>query len=106
LASLHASASSLPIRDRLPERGPSWYLEILREARLGLCQSLPERNWDDLDRSSVERMLVCFELLERNWHLIEDRCDLRTSSFDTLPLELRTCRWTGRRPAGEFPRRT
>jgi hypothetical protein len=75
LASLHASASSLPIRDRLPERGPSWYLEILREARLGLCQSLPERNWDDLDRSSVERMLVCFELLERNWHLIEDRCE-------------------------------
>jgi phosphotransferase family enzyme len=75
LALLHGSASNLPIRGRLPERGPTWYLEILRAARLGLCQSLPERNWGDLDRSAAERMLVCFEVLERNWYLVEERCN-------------------------------
>ena len=75
LALLHGSASNLPIRGRLPERGPAWYLEILRAARLGLCQSLSERNWGDLDRSAAERMLVCFEILERNWHLVEERCE-------------------------------
>jgi hypothetical protein len=75
LALLHGSASNLPIRGRLPERGPAWYLEILRAARLGLCQSLPERNWGDLDRSTAERVLVCFETLERNWHLVDERCE-------------------------------
>ncbi len=75
LALLHGSASKLPIRGRLPERGPAWYLEILRASRLGLCQSLPERNWGDLDRSAAESMLVCFEILERNWHLVEERCE-------------------------------
>jgi hypothetical protein len=75
LALLHGSASNLPIRARLPERGPGWYLETLRAARLGLCQSLPERNWGDLDRSAAEKMMVCFEILERNWHLVEERCE-------------------------------
>src|SRR5205814_6707947 len=71
---LHGSASNRPIRVSLPERGPAWYLETLRTARLGLCQSLPERNWNNLDRSAVERTLVCFEVLERNWHVVEERC--------------------------------
>ena len=75
LAILHASASSLAIRGRLPERGPAWFLEILRASRQGLCQSLPERIWGDLDRSAVERILACFEILERNWHLVEERCE-------------------------------
>ncbi len=75
LALLHGSASNLPIRGRLRNRGPAWYLEILRAARLGLCQSLPERNWGDLDRSAFETMLVCFEVLERNWHVVEERCE-------------------------------
>jgi len=30
LALLHGSASNLPIRGRLSERGAAWYLEILR----------------------------------------------------------------------------
>jgi len=42
LALLHGSASNLPIRGRLAERGPAWYLERLRAARLGLRQNLPE----------------------------------------------------------------
>jgi len=75
LALLHGSASNLPIRDHLPERGPAWYLEILRAARLGLCQNLPERICGDLGRSAAERMLVCFEVLERNWHVVEERCE-------------------------------
>lgn len=75
LALLHGSASSLPIRDRLPERGPAWYLETVRTARQGLCQSLSERDWSDPDRSAVERTLVCFEILERNWHLVQERCE-------------------------------
>ncbi len=75
LALLHGSASNLPIRGRLPDRGPAWYLEILRAARLGLCQSLAERNLTELDRSAFETMLVCFEVLERNWHILEERCE-------------------------------
>jgi aminoglycoside/choline kinase family phosphotransferase len=75
LALLHGTASNLPIRGRLPERGPTWYLETMQAARLGLCQSLPERNWGDLDRSAVERMLGCFEVLERNWHVVEELCE-------------------------------
>ena len=74
LALLHGLASNLPIRSRLPERGPAWYLEILRTAWRGLCQSLPERDLDNLDRSAVEKTLVCFEVLERNWHVVEERC--------------------------------
>ncbi len=74
LALLHGLASNLPIRSRLPERGPAWYLEILRTAWRGLCQSLPERDWDNSDRSAVEKTLVCFEVLERNWHVVEERC--------------------------------
>lgn len=75
LALLHSSASILPVRGRLPERGPAWYLESLRAARLGLCQSLRQQNWSDSGRAAAERMLVCFEVLERNWHLVEERCD-------------------------------
>ena len=75
LALLHGSASNLPIRGRLPERGPAWYLETVRTARRGLCQSLSERNWSDPDRSAFERTLVCFEILERNWHLVQERCE-------------------------------
>jgi hypothetical protein len=74
LALLHGLASNLPIRSRLPERGPAWYLEILRTAWRGLCQSLPERDWDNLDRSAVEKTLACFEVLERNWHVVQERC--------------------------------
>ncbi len=84
LALLHGSASSLPIRDRLPERGPAWYWEILRAARLRLCQSISERNWGDSDRSAVEKILICFEILEQNWHLVEQRCE-------SLPLTLVHC---------------
>ena len=75
LALLHGSASNLPLRGRLPDRGPAWYLEILRAARLGLCQSLAERNLAELDRSALETMLVCFEVLERNWRILEERCE-------------------------------
>ena len=75
LALLHGSASNLPIRGRLPERGPAWYLEILRAARLGLCRSLPEQVRGDLDRSVAERILVYSEILERNWHVVEERCE-------------------------------
>ena len=75
LALLHGSASHLPIRGRLPHRGPGWYLETLRAARLGFCQSLAERNLADLDRSAIEMMLVCFEALERNWHVVEEHCE-------------------------------
>ncbi len=62
LALLHGSASNLPIRGRLPERGPAWYLEVLRTARRGLCQGLSERNWGELDRPAIETTLVCFEV--------------------------------------------
>ncbi len=75
LALLHGSASNLPIRGRLPERGPAWYLEVLRTARRGLCQGLFERNWGELDRPAIETTLVCFEVLERNWHVVEERCE-------------------------------
>jgi phosphotransferase family enzyme len=75
LALLHGSASNLPIGGRLPERGPAWYLETLRTARMGLYQNLPERNWGDLGRSATETIMVCFETLERNWHLVEERCE-------------------------------
>src|SRR6266404_1210695 len=75
LGHLHASASSLPVRDRLPERGPAWYLGILRASRLELCQSLGERNWDDPNRLAVEKILICFEILEQNWHFIKERCE-------------------------------
>jgi len=75
LALLHCSASNLPIRGRLPERGPAWYLETLRAARLGLCQSLRQQNWGDLDRSAAEKMLLCFDVVERSWHVVEERCE-------------------------------
>lgn len=75
LALLHGLASNLPIRCRLPERGPAWYLEILRMARLELCQSLTERDWSELDRSAAESILVCFEILERGWNFVEERCE-------------------------------
>ena len=75
LALLHGSASNLAIRGCLPERGPAWYLETLRSARQELRRSLPERNWSDLDRWAVESILICFEILERNWHIVEERCE-------------------------------
>ena len=75
LALLHGAASNLPIRSRLPERGPAWYLETLRAAQRELHRSLPERNWSDLDRLAVESILIRFEILERNWHVVEERCE-------------------------------
>lgn len=74
LAFLHASASNLPISDRLPERGPAWYLEILRTARRNLCQSFTERNRVHLDRSAAETILFCFDILEQSWSLLEEIC--------------------------------
>lgn len=74
LAFLHGSASNLPISGRLPERGPAWYLEILRAARQNLCQSLTERDWGNLDRSAAEMILFRFEVLERRWSLLEELC--------------------------------
>lgn len=75
LALLHGAASNLPIQGRLPERGPAWYLETLRAARQELRRSLRERNWNDFRRWAVERILICFEILERNWHIVEQGCE-------------------------------
>lgn len=74
LARLHGAASNLRIGGRLPERGPEWYLEILRRVRRDLCQSVAERDWSDRDRSVAESILVCLEILERSWHVLEELC--------------------------------
>ncbi|HVH71746.1 MAG TPA: phosphotransferase [Candidatus Dormibacteraeota bacterium] len=75
LGTLHGSTSSLGSLGRLPSRGPGWYREILQTAQFGLCQSLLERKLADEDRSAVEGILVCFGVLEQNWHEVEERCD-------------------------------
>lgn len=81
LALLHGAASNLSIRGRLPERGPAWYLETLRAAQQELCRSLPERNWSELDRWAVESILICFEILERSWHIVEEWCESLPSTL-------------------------
>ena len=75
LGTLHASTSSLAEAGRLLDRGPAWYLEVLRTARLGLCQSLLKENLADEDLQVVESILVCFDELENNWHRVEEWCD-------------------------------
>src|SRR2546430_1531938 len=75
LGGLHATTSILGGLDRLPRRGPAWYLECLRDAQLGLCESLLKEKFAGADRSAVERILFCFYLLEQNWHRVEECCD-------------------------------
>jgi Phosphotransferase enzyme family len=75
LGVLHASTSNLGGPSRLPLRGPAWHLEGLRTARSGLCESVREQRLGDADRSALEGILFCFDVLEQNWHRIEECCD-------------------------------
>ena len=75
LAHLHTSASLLPISGRLPARGPSWYLGILRHGQSHLLECLRKRNLDICDRSAIEQLLICLETLEEHWRSVEERCE-------------------------------
>jgi hypothetical protein len=74
LGVLHASASTLATRGPLPDRGPGCYLEFVRSSRLVIRENLLKTRLGDEDRSALEGLLVCFEVLEDNWSLIEERC--------------------------------
>ena len=75
LGGLHATTSILGGLGRLPRRGPAWYRERLRDTQLGLYASLLKQSFADGDRSALERILLCFDVLEQNWHRIEECCD-------------------------------
>jgi len=56
LALLHGSASSLPIRDRLPERGPAWYWKFYGRLDYDFARTYP----NEIGATQIARLLKKF----------------------------------------------
>jgi hypothetical protein len=75
LATLHATAKNFIANIELKDRGPKYYLNHLRSASNKILINLACRKLNSKDIASIEAVLVHCEIIESNWHVIEDFCD-------------------------------
>ena len=74
LGLMHTSAAHVAVADRLPDRGPSHYLEHLQSGRVTILRNLanPELQADDL--AVLQSIVAQCEALESRWHKVEESC--------------------------------
>jgi hypothetical protein len=74
LALLHTSAARLPLAARLPERGPRFYLEQLRQARANIIKSFSNPSLRAGDVEKLMEIQAQCDFLERRWNQMEEFC--------------------------------
>ena len=75
LAQLHSSAAELPSRPPVPDRGPAYYLEHMREARAGIEASYGNPELGAAERRVLDRILALFDVVQLRWSEIETLCE-------------------------------
>jgi ATP-binding cassette subfamily B protein len=92
LGELHTSAAGISAGPRLPDRGPSHYLEHLQEARRLISCNLAHPALSGEDRELAEQILLDLETIESRWASIEEICRDGPSTLvhgDLVPKNLR-----------------
>ncbi len=75
LASFHTSAARLPVSTRLPDRGPSFYLEQLRLARRNIVDNILNPALRPSDLEVLGAILTQCDFLEQRWKRLEQLCE-------------------------------
>ncbi len=92
LGTMHGAASGMSAGPRLPDRGPSHYLQHLRASRLLLADNLDHPALRDENRKSAEQVLQDLETLEAQWSSFEQMCQDAPSTLvhgDLVPKNYR-----------------
>jgi ATP-binding cassette, subfamily B, bacterial len=74
LGELHISAAGIPAGPRLPNRGPSHYLEHLQESWTLIGCNLGHPAFNSEDRALAEQILLDLEAIEARWASVEEIC--------------------------------
>ena len=74
LGRMHTSAAHLAEADRLPDRGPSHYLEHLQSGRAKILRNLAHPELQADDREVLQNIVSQCEALESRWHKVEEFC--------------------------------
>jgi hypothetical protein len=75
LGLMHTSAASVAAASRLPERGPPYYLELLRAARGALRQHLTAPALGAGTLAALEGIVSGLDALESRWNQVEACCE-------------------------------
>src|SRR5437867_6337435 len=75
LGRMHTTAARLTTTFHLPDRGPDYYLELLRSARLAILRNLtnPALGTDDI--AVLKAIVSQCDSLEAGWHELEKCCE-------------------------------
>jgi Ser/Thr protein kinase RdoA (MazF antagonist) len=74
LGALHAAGTRLDRDERVPERGPRWFLESLRNSRQTILSSLGNPVFSAGDRRSMRAVAERCERIESRWERIGAAC--------------------------------
>jgi len=74
LGELHISAEGISAGPRLPNRGPSHYLEHLQESWTLIGCNLGHPAFNSEDRALAEQILLDLEAIEARWASVEEIC--------------------------------
>jgi hypothetical protein len=75
LVVLHTRTCDLEAVAQLPDRGPAFYLEHLRLARVNIIRNLGNSALKPGDRVVLEKILAQFDFLESRWDRVREFCD-------------------------------
>jgi hypothetical protein len=81
LVVLHTHTDDLEAVAQLPDRGPEFYLEHLRQARRNITANLAHPALKPDDRATLEEILAQFDLLESRWDRVKEYCDGRPQTL-------------------------
>jgi ATP-binding cassette, subfamily B, bacterial len=92
LGELHISAAGMSVGPRLPDRGPSHYLEHLQDSQTLIECNLAHPAFNSEERRLAEQILLDLAGIEARWESIEEICRDSPSTLvhgDLVPRNLR-----------------
>ena len=92
LGELHISAAGMPASPRLPDRGPSYYLQHLQDSQTLIGSNLAHPAFNSEDRALAEQILLDLAAIEARWASIVEICRDTPSTLvhgDLVPKNLR-----------------
>jgi thiamine kinase-like enzyme len=75
LARLHTCTACFPAAAALPDRGPGFYLEQLRQARKNILDNWSNPALQAHDLAVLEEIKAQFDFLELRWDQVQHRCE-------------------------------
>ncbi len=76
MATIHTAATRMDLRDRLPDRGPTYYLALLHSTCERILQNLSNPSLSGDDRKVLRTIVSECEVLQSSWDRIEKSCDV------------------------------